>query len=319
MEPLAFVEVLGRHNDVIVRVPVSRWPARVGRGYDADVILDDPFVASRHAQIEPTADGRFRVSDLQSVNGISLMPSAQRRDAVEVGPEDVVRLGHTQIRIRTPAYVVQPELTLRATALYRGVPAFAVTAGLLIALVVWNAWIATTSRDEKVFFVNPAVSICLAAGAWISVWSLVGRTVGGRANFAAHGSIACAGLIALMLSDTFADYLSFGLSAHWLEYAGAAVGGAVFAYMIYRHLRLNSRAPRRKLAVFAAITTVVVGAAAFGMDFAQDYGRDGKLRYDQTLKPPAFLWVSGVAPGAFLAEGERLKEKADAAARGDAQ
>ena len=319
MEPLAFVEVLGRHNDVLTRVPVYRWPARAGRGYDSDVILDDPFVASSHVQIEPAADGRFRVSDLQSVNGISLMPSAARRDAVEVGPEDVVRLGHTQIRVRTPAYAVQPELALRATALYRQVPAFAVLAGLLIALVVWQAWIATTSRDEKVFFVYPAVSMCVAAGAWISIWSLVGRTVGGRANFAAHGSIACAGLIALMLSDTVGDYLSFGFSAHWLEYAGAVAGAAAFAYMIYRHLRLNSRAPRRKLAVFAVIASVVVIGAAFGLDVAQDYGRDGKLRYDQTLKPPVFLWVSGVAPEAFLAQGERLKEKADAAARADAQ
>jgi hypothetical protein len=317
VEPLAFVEILGRHNDVVVRVPIYRWPAHAGRSYDSDVILDDPYVAARHAQIEPVVDGRFKVSDLQSVNGISLLPSAKRRDAVEVGPDDVVRLGHSQIRIRTPAYAVQPELALRPAALYRRVPAFAVTALLLVALVVWEAWVTTTttSREEKVFFVYPAVSICMAVGVWISIWSLVGRTVGGRANYAAHGFVACAALIAIMLTDTVGDYLSFGLSAHWLEYVGSAVGALVFTYMLYRHLRLNSRAPRKKLAMFAAIASAVVFAAAFGLDWAQDYGREGRLRYDLTLKPPAFLWVSGVAPDAFLAQGERLRDKADAAAR----
>ena len=317
MEPLAYVEVLGRHHDVLARVPVYRWPAHAGRAYDADVILDDPFVAPRHVQIEPVVDGRFRVSDLRSVNGISLLPSKERSASLEVGPEDVVRLGHTQIRVRAPSYSVQPELALRPAALYRQVPTFAVAAALLIALVVWQAWIATIGRDEKVFFVVPALSVCVAAGAWISIWALVGRTIGGRANFAAHGSITCAGLIALLLTDTAGEYLSFGFSAHWLAYAGAAAGAAAFAYMIYRQLRLNSRAPRRKLGVFAVIASAVVYGAAFGLDLAQDYGREGRQRYDQTLKAPAFLWVPGVAPEAFLAQSQRLKDKADAAARAD--
>jgi hypothetical protein len=319
VEPLAFVEVLGRHNDVLARHAIYRWPARAGRAYDADIILDDPFVAPKHVQIEPAVDGRFRVSDLQSVNGISLLPSSQRRDAVEIGPDDVVRLGHTQIRVRVPSYAVQPEQALRAAALYRQVPAFAALAALLLALVVWHAWIATTSREEKLFFVYPALSVCLGVAAWISIWALVGRTVGGRANFAAHGSIACAGLITLMLTDTLGEYLSFGFSAHWLEYAGALAGAAAFAYMIYRQMRLNSRAPRRRLGEIAVLASVVVCGAALGLDWAQDYGREGKLRYDQTLKPPAFLWVSGVVPEAFLAQGRGLKDKADAAARAEAQ
>lgn len=317
MEPLAFVEVLGRHNEVLVRHPVYRWPARAGRSYDADVILDDPFVAPRHVQIEPATDGRFRVSDLQSVNGMSLVPSAQRLAEAEVGPEDMLRLGHTQIRIRAPSYAVQPELALQAVSLYRRPAAFIALACLVIALVVWNAWIGTASREDKAFFVYPAVGACSALAVWISVWSLVG-TVGGRANFAAHGFIACAGVIVLMLVDTLGGYLSFGLSAHWLEYASTAVGGVVFAAMVYRHLRLNSRAARRRLGVIAAVAAVAVWGLALGLDMAQDASREGRLRYDQTMKPPAFVWVSGASPEAFLARGEKLKDRADKAAR-DAQ
>lgn len=317
MEPVAFIEVLGRHGDVLARHPVYRWPARAGRGYDMDVILDDPFVAPRHAQIEPAADGRFKVSDLQSVNGLSLRPSAQRVGTAEVGPEDVVRLGQTQIRIRAPSYAVRPELALRATALYRRPLAFAVMAAALLGLVVWNAWIMTASRDEKAFLVFPVIGVCVGAGVWIAVWSLVGRTVGGRANFAAHGSVACAGLTALALADTVADYLSFGFSAGWLKYAGIVAVAAIFAYMIYRHLRLNSRASRRSLGTAAVIASVAVCSAFAGLGMAGDSTREGRLRYDETLKLPAFLWVTGVTPAAFLAEGERLKHKVDAVARAE--
>jgi hypothetical protein len=262
-------------------------------------------------------DGRFKVSDLHSVNGLSLSPSAQRVDTAEVGPEDVVRLGQTQIRIRAPSYAVRPELGLRAMALYRRPLAFAVVAAALLGLVVWNAWIMTASRDEKAFLLYPVIGVCVGIGVWIAVWSLVGRTVGGRANFAAHGFVASAGLTTLGLTDTMTDYLSFGFNAGWLKYAGIAAVAAIFAYMIYRHLRLNSRAPRRSLGIASAIASVAVCGAFAGLEMAGDSTREGRLRYDETLKPPAFLWVTGVTPAAFLAEGERLRHKVDAVARAE--
>jgi len=318
VEPLAFVEVLGRHNQVVARHPVYRWPARAGRGYDAEVILDDPFVAPNHVRIEPAADGRFRISDLQSVNGISLPPSPQRRAEVEVGPDDLVRIGHTQIRVRASTYAVQPEMPLRALALYRRPLAFALVAALLIALVVWNAWITTTGREEKTFFIYPALSVCGILALWISIWSLVG-TIGGRANFTAHGFVAGVGVVAFVLADTLFDYLSFGFDAHWIEYVDIVAASLILAYMIYRHLRLNSRAPLRRLAVFAVSASAAVFGVAAGLDAAQDSEREGRQRFNETIKAPAFLWVSGTAPGAFLAKAGKLREKADEAARTEPQ
>lgn len=315
MEPLAFVEVLGRHNDVQARHPVYRWPARVGRGYDAHVILDDPFVAPRHLSIEPAADGRFKVGDLQSVNGISLPPSAGRVAEAEVGPDDVVRLGRTQIRIREPSYAVRPETQLRATALYRRPAAFAVAAAMLLALTLWSAWVATTSRDEWASLLFPAIVMAIAVSVWISVWSLVSRTVGGRANFAAHGFVACAVLAASAVADTAFEYLSFGFNERWLDYTGTAVLATLAGYMLYRHLRLNSRAPRKTLGFIAACVVAAGFGIAAGLERAGETQREGMQRYDSALKSPAFLWVPGVTPQAFLAAGEKLRLEADALAR----
>jgi len=315
VEPIAFVEVLGRHNDVQARHPVYRWPARVGRGYDADVILDDPFVAPRHLGIEPVADGRFKVSDLQTVNGISLPPAAERVAQADVGPDDVVRLGRTQIRIRPPSYAVRPEAQLRAAALYRRPAAFAVAAAMLLVLTVWSAWVGTTSRDEWASLLFPSIITVIAVGAWISVWSLVSRTVGGRANFAAHGFVACAVLAASVVAGALFEYLSFGFNERWLDHAGTAALAALAGYMLYRHLRLNSRAPRKTLGLVAVCVVAAGFGIAAGLERAGETRREGMQRYDHALKPPAFLWVAGVAPEAFLAEGEKLRHQADALAR----
>lgn len=314
MEPLAFIEVLGRHNDVQARHPVYRWPACVGRGYDAEVILDDPFVAPRHMSVEPAADGRFKVVDLQSINGISIRSSAQRDAQAEVGPDDVVRLGRTQLRIRAASYAVPPEQRLRATALYRRPGAFAVAAAAMLGVTLWSAWAATTSKDEWALLLLPALSVCIGIGLWISVWSLVSRTVGGRANFAAHGFVACTALVAIAVAGTLFEYLAFGFNAHWIDTAGSAALAALVAYMLYRHLRLNSRASRKKLGIVAA--TIVAGAfgIAVGLEQAAAPAREGVKRYDYTIKPPFFLRVSGVTPEAFFAESEKLRRAADAAA-----
>jgi hypothetical protein len=317
MDPLAFIEILGRDGEVAARHPVHRWPATAGRGYSADVIIDDPFVAPLHVRIEPAAYGRFRVDDLQSVNGIALLPSEQRVAAAEAGPDDVVRLGRTQIRIRAASYAVRPEQTLRAVSYYRRPLAFVTVAATLLAITVWNGWIMTTTREERAFLVFPALMVCTGVGVWISVWSLVGRTVGGRANFAAHGFVACAALAALALSDVLFEYLSFGFSASWPGYLGTAATVAVFAYMIYRHLRLNSRAPRRRLGIISIAVSLAAYGTVAGIEMAGESGREGAQRYSETLKPPAFLWVRGVAPEAFLADAGRMKRKVDALVGGE--
>jgi len=317
MEPLAFVEVLGRHGEVLARHPVSRWPVHVGRNYDGDVILDDPYVAPRHLRIDVGADGRYAVSDLQSVNGVMLLPSAQRVGETQVGPEDVLRIGQTQIRIRPASYAAQPERLLRAAGVHRRPLGFAISATVLLALVLWSAWIATANRDETIYLVYPAIAACVAVGLWIAVWALVGRIAGGRENFAAHGFAACASLAAIVIADTLSDYLSFGLDSGWLEYVGIAGAAGIFSYMIYRHLRLNSRSSRKRLAVVSAIASLAVSGTLAGLQVASDWPLGGKMRYDRTIKAPAFLWVKGAEVPAFLGRSEELKKKVDALARAE--
>jgi len=315
VEPLAFVEVLGRHDEVLARHPVYHWPARAGRAYDAQVLLDDPFVAPQHLSIEPAADGRYRVTDLQSVNGFSLRPSAQRVAQAEVGADDVIRMGRTQIRIRPQTYMVPPERRLRGIAVYRRPSAFVAAALVFLGMTLWGAWIGTTSRDEWASVLVPVLATALVVGVWVSVWSLVSRTVGGSASFAAHGFVACAALAAMGLAETLFDYLSFGFDARWLARAGTLCGAAVLAYMLYRHLRLSSRASRRSLgAIAAAIVALGFGVAA-ALERATETQRQGLQTYDETLKAPVFLWVAGGAPERFLAESAKLRREADDAAR----
>src|SRR4029077_14149256 len=146
------------------------------------------------------AEGRLAVSDLQSANGMSLAPSPMRLAEAQAGPDDVVRIGQPRLRVRPASYAVPPEAVLRPAGAHRGPLGFVAAASLLLAIVLWNTWITTLARDDRMEFVSTAIGMFVLVGAWSAVWALVGRAVGGRYNFSAHGFVACAGVAAIIVA-----------------------------------------------------------------------------------------------------------------------
>lgn len=80
------------------RVIVIEQPTLVGRGSEADVTLDDPFISDRHVRFD-RLENRLVIEDLGSTNGtvVNGMPVAGRR-ALDRG--DVIRIGQTIMEVR---------------------------------------------------------------------------------------------------------------------------------------------------------------------------------------------------------------------------
>jgi hypothetical protein len=302
---------LGRHGEVLARHAVWRWPSRIGRGYEMDVILDDPFVAAAHVEIRDTPEGRFAIDDLRSLNGMRVLPSSETRTSAEIGPEDIVRIGHTQFRIRPRFYAVAGERRIRQGAAYRGAVMFTIAAAIVVATLVWDAFLTTSHRDEKALTAVSVFTVVAAGAMWIAIWSLVGRTAGRRANFAAHGFVACAGVLALQLWTTSTGYLAFGLDAGWLETLSVVGAASLFGYIVYRHLRLASRAKRRAHATVAACVAIVAfggGSLLMNLMGAMDPAAQS---HSYSLKAPFFLLVRGMSPADYLARSSDLKRTVD--------
>jgi len=299
---------------VLARHPVWRWPIRVGRGYEMDVILDDPFVASGHLEICEAPNGRFSVADLQSMNGMMVLPSRQKQSSAEIGAEDVVRVGHTQLRVRPRSFQVVAERPIRQARAGRRAVLFLALIAALVATFAWSAFVTTSHRDESVIVAISVLFMLAAAAVWIAIWSLVSRTVGGRANFAAHGVVACTGLLALEFWNTGTQYLAFGFDASWLETLALAGVAAIFAAMVFRHLRLVSRATRlAHAAVAGSVSTIAFGGAVLLTNLTATTNL-GIQSHSESLKAPYFVMVSGITPAAFIDGADSLKREVDAIA-----
>jgi hypothetical protein len=74
------------------RVPLGEYVVSVGRANDCTIVLADPNVSRRHAEIRPSGDG-FVVVDLGSTNGTKVNDARVAEQQLREGDE--VRFGNT--------------------------------------------------------------------------------------------------------------------------------------------------------------------------------------------------------------------------------
>jgi hypothetical protein len=79
------------------RMVIPASGAVLGRSRDADIVLADPNVSRRHAEIRPAGRGRWTVTDLGSTNGVKVNGTPISGEAA-LEPGDRIALGTADIR-----------------------------------------------------------------------------------------------------------------------------------------------------------------------------------------------------------------------------
>lgn len=311
MARVAWIEILDRHGDVAQRHPVDGWPVRIGRGYDCDVVLDDPYVAPDHLRIEPHEPHeaeRYRLDGTGSNNGIQVNRQRARCEAAVVGPDDVLRIGHTQLRIRPLDHPVAAERPLTEGLWWRS------WRGLLLALACFGLvefallWLGYNRDEGYSILVQPFFGLIPAFLMWIGFWALLGRVFAGAANFLAHAVIAVLGTTAVMLLESqFYHYVGFALDAgQFFAAASGVLGPLVFGLVLYRHIGLVSRIGKRVLAWgLAGLMLSLVGLIHLDELWTADKHMT-RMEYVRTIGPPALLLRSGQSLEDFMTEAQQL-------------
>ena len=306
---MIWVEILGRHGEVVARHRCDGAEIAIGRGYDNDVVIDDPTVGPRHLRIVRDAEGRLVAFDQGTTNGL-YVDDRGPLPSVPVDGDRPLRIGRTQLRIREANYAVAPER--KALPVTHVWPRALAVAAAVIVLETFLAWLGDTSERKLARYVLPLGGLIVLTLAWTLGWAILTRIFSGQARFERHLLIACSGLLTFSLWDELVDAVAFAFS--WRALADYQYIGmwALLAAICYLHLR--EVAPVR-LRLKAGIVFGIGAAAAAAQTLAQSElkpwnARDASLR-DQ--KPPFMRVVPPKDGTAFFAEAERLKPKLDRA------
>lgn len=299
MEEVVIVETFDRYHRVRDRIKLSSFPATIGRGYDNDIILDDPYVSPRHARIECTPAGHVHISDMQSVNGIyDLTTPRQRADRITVEGESRVRLGRTILRIRTPHFVVAEtrverlgSITLDAILNSRTI--FLIVFVLFGIIQFADAYLFSYEDRNagRVFFdsVLPFLGFILA---WAGLWALLSRLNYHQSYFYPHGTIVTLALLAVSAVDFAERALRFGTGGDPSSALIESLKIVAFAFpVIYAHVRFVSPRSPRRVARFTALVVLTMTALFFAGTLVYENEFASEPEYLATLLPIEFQFV----------------------------
>jgi len=106
------IEVKEPNTKGIHRYSLNHNEFSLGRGYDNDVIIDDPYSDIHHAIIKNDGNA-FQVKDCSNLNGIQNEKRQELGEISLISSGDRITIGHTQIRVLDPEHPLPKTLPLR--------------------------------------------------------------------------------------------------------------------------------------------------------------------------------------------------------------
>lgn len=323
MDRVIIVEVRDRRLRLLSRQRVERFPVRIGRAYDNDIILDDRHVDAHHAALSLDDDGVVAIEDLGSVNGVRDGLRGAPSPRLRLASGGSARLGETVLRVLDAGHSVARAVPLahesRLARAVRTPSAAWIAIGSSMLLSMLLASFRLYDGESAVAAVSAAFLVLAVLSMWAGIWAIVGRAQGGRAGFLTHLAIASLATAAGTLWVAATGYLEFfwpdlpGRS--FLESAGT---GAVFIAALSAHLSLVSTLPhRRRLLTAGAVTLGLVGLVAVG-ELSDSSDFDNGLHYSDELRPVGAGIAHTVTLENFLSDAGRMRPELDSLAQAEA-
>ncbi len=305
---VVWVEVLSRHRDVAARHRCAGPEIRIGRAYDNDVVIDDPYVAPHHVRIVRDGVGDLVAEDLGSVNGLSTDRDPTRRRRILIDGDHAIRIGTTALRVRSARHAVAPERVKEADRHHW--IALAVLAIAVLAADGLSQWLNEITEPKLSRYVVPLLALPIITLAWSAAWSILSRIFAGLAHFERNLLIALSGVLAYWIYENAIEVLGFALAWRMLATYQSAGLWALLGIVVFLHLRCIG--PRHLMLKGAISAMLVVIAIAIQLVSLTD--RVGGVEEPTLMRnfmPPGFRMTALRDEAAFFGDVERLKRKLD--------
>lgn len=298
----------------------------IGRSLECDVVVNDPHVAAKHAELALSNEGYLILRDLGSLNGTWL--DGKRIDTAESlrQPHHALRIGRTQIAVRSQGDELAAELPLYGDALTAATSASAYTkldsllnstsvfigaALATIAITFAITWSQlTTQRDTGVTLASAILGQLIAVGAWVALWALISRVVRGAPRWKTHATIVFTIAAALLLLGWLLDLGAFAATLLLPSALGWWLIAAAAALLLFLHLRAATRLNKRRLIGFALLLPALLLGLTYWQAYGTEYSQARQQNSAPALFPPSLRLLQAASPESLFMHAEAMKAQA---------
>ena len=300
-----FLEVVDRSGLVRERVSLNQTPVILGRAYDCQVIIEDPYVCPQHIKISLAENGELLIEDLDSLNGLSISKHGAKQSQLKLQPGDDCFIGWTKLRFRYRDEQVAPARHDHSRQLVFSLlqqPRFlAIIIILAFLQLIFSGWLDQARQVElHTLLVAPATAYLFLI-VWALVWSVVGKLLVHRACFFTHFAIVAVMISLTLINDGVIGYSLFMLDMDlFLVYIQLVTGFIITAVMLYAHLHFATRTrPKNQLVIAIFISAIFTVLLAY-IDYEEKDEFSSSPAYSVFLKPPMFVIGSVQTTDEFL-------------------
>jgi hypothetical protein len=308
---MMWIEILSRQREVAARFRITASEVRIGRGYDNDVVIDDPYVAAQHLRVVRRDDGSLVAEDVGSANGTFIDGSKIGLSDFVVDGKQLIRIGQTYLRIRDVNHAVERELIAPPERHVLPIILALVIGVSVLAIDALKIWLTQTSEPRASTYFTPLLTVAGTLLVWVGLWALLCRIFAGLSHFLRNLLIVLVGLAAVSLYNEFSQYAAFAWT--WPEgvsYAYVAVW-LIFAVVCFGHLREIGRS-RLWLKGGLVAAVLVGGIGVQTLQQSEAFTDSGRQLTVHWLMPPMLRAVPVRNKDAFFDKIGSLKGELDA-------
>lgn len=312
MEQIIWIEILAPNRLVLARHRCAQETVRVGRAYDNDIVLDDPYVAPHHLLVQRDADGILTAQDLGSVNGVYVDKTRAVRHALT--DTTILRFGQTSIRVCAPNKQVALEQKL--PEIKRAWIKTALLYAILLLILNLYFWGSTSTAYKLSDFIKGNLVLVGGIFAWSGFWAVLSRIFSGTLYFGRHFKLAVWFFSGSILAYLFVQTVAYAFALPFIMRAYEPFSYILFGIFTFYALRLvGSTRNGWKLGIVATLTALAIIIPLITKQLEPPI----TTRYDyvDTLAPPSFRLVPNQSLQQFLLDAEKLQNKLDQARQED--
>ncbi|GGW67564.1 FHA domain-containing protein [Alishewanella tabrizica] len=306
------VELLNSQGKPVSIHKFTQSDIRIGRSYENDVIVQDPYCCAEHAVLSCNDQGHWHMRDLASVNG-TVNSQGQRIDFMSIAANgQEFMLGQQRLRVLLSDAAIAPTRIIaqgwHSLRILSSLPLLVLVL-LIVALdMAYGTWIdvlgEAAEKWQRQLLVIPF--FLLIPLLWPALLALFARFRGQDAHFRQQAALVYAVVAAWVLWDIMANWLGFNFSDSTLFGVLQKVVPTMLLLSLFWY-GFSLVAIQRKSV--QAILTLALASTYWLFPYIQSAGPNIQPRYEANLLPQAFLVTSPSNSTDFMAASQSLYQQ----------
>lgn len=275
----------------------------IGRAFDNDVVLADPYVSAYEARLEAGPE-EWLLRLLDATNPVLVNDVPATGEVVRLADGDRLTFGRTRVRVFDEQRPVEPARPLLlARWLHREHGSVFVPLAVLFGICALDAvleYLQYSLSLEWTEHAGAALAAMLIVLVWAGIWAGVGQVLRQHHHFKSQLLASSLALLVPVLAAPVLRYVQYPINDAGFDRVSAwALVLVSLAVLLKFNLYFATNLRRSTLA--AVLVAGLTGALAWGSAHFMAAGAvDLQPRYPQVVNPPFALPVRGLAVEAYL-------------------